>query len=541
MTVPSYTEDLTDIATGDEAAGWVELTGDDQDAEAYNAQGIPAYEDNEYPYIQGSFAVTQDCTKDTAIGSLAYPVTAITIPTDGAVFIWQCFASAFVLGTYATGGYRICIGSGIGDFNVWYTGGQDKGRMPYGGFENHVVNPTVTRDNWVGATTATINYVGGAVWVLIGPSKGEVHQVDAMRYGRGSAIFEHGEAANYCIISGFAAQNDAQANRWGLIQEQPGGYLWKGRMQLGSITNAVNFRDSNRNIFIDWTPKVTENFNLIEIINSSSSVGLSGFNITCLDTSSASKGRFLMTDAASVSLNTCSFVDMDTFVFNYSSNTVEILDCTFTRCNQVTQGGATFDGCTFSSATSAVSLLVDDLDNIDNCNFLSDGSNHAIELTTDHAGGEYTIAGCTYTNYASVSGSTGNECLYNNSGGAVTINVNGGDSPTIRNGTSASTIVNNPKFFNFTLSPSVTGYEWRLYEVTAVGSLDGSVEMDGEESATDDNQEYAYNYAGDQPIAVQIITHSFGSEDDYVESNTYYTLGSTGQNVTILLTEDDNN
>ena len=43
MTAPSYTEDLTDLATGDESTGWVELTGT-IGWEAYNANGTPAYQ-----------------------------------------------------------------------------------------------------------------------------------------------------------------------------------------------------------------------------------------------------------------------------------------------------------------------------------------------------------------------------------------------------------------------------------------------------------------------------------------------------------------
>lgn len=170
MTTPSYTEDLTDIATGDEASGWVEFTGN-----SYNSQGAPAYQDNEYPYIQGSYAVTQDTTK-TGVGSLGYNSGGITVPTDGAVFVWHNYSSPFAFGTYAQGGFRIVIGSGLADFKAWYTGGNNKDSYPYGGFVNHVVNPTISADDIAGSPTATLNYVGSAVNVLSGPGKGEPHQ-----------------------------------------------------------------------------------------------------------------------------------------------------------------------------------------------------------------------------------------------------------------------------------------------------------------------------------------------------------------------------
>jgi len=64
MAAPSYTEDLTDIATGDEAANWINFST--------NQQGTPSYSDNEYPYIQGQYAVTQTCSKTKTIANLGY-------------------------------------------------------------------------------------------------------------------------------------------------------------------------------------------------------------------------------------------------------------------------------------------------------------------------------------------------------------------------------------------------------------------------------------------------------------------------------------
>lgn len=439
MAVPSYTEDLTDIATGDELAGWVELTGTDGNGDAYNAMGVPAYGDNEYPYIQGLYAVTQDCTKSTSVGSMAFSAGSITVPTDGAILVWQNFSSPFAFGSYAQGGYRICVGSGTADFKVWYVGGNDKGRMPYGGFENHAVNPTVTADTTAGTPTAVLNFIGSAVYVVSGPSKGEPHQADVMRYGRCSAIFEHGEVGNYANIAGFALQNDNQTNRWGLIQGSPGGYLWKGRFQLGTVTNPVDFRDSNKIVFIDWTPKVTINFNLIEVINDASNVELVGYSFICLDLTTASRGRFLMTDQADVLLSKCSFADMDTFVFSYDgTNVVNVLTCIFSRCNQITQGGATITGCTFDSNVSATSIVANNPSVVTDNKFVSDGSNHAMQATV---AGDYNWNNI-LEGYATVDGSTGNEAFYNNSGGHINLTVTGGTVPYVRNeGISTTTVI----------------------------------------------------------------------------------------------------
>lgn len=360
MTAPSYTEDLTDIATGDEATGWIEFTGT-VNGEAYGTQGPPAYQDPDYPFIQGSFSVTQDCTKDASIGSLAATDAnaPYTLPTDGAYFVWHNYMVASNVGSYANGGFQVIVGTDATNFAVWFTGGVDKSPYPYGGWANHVANTTVTNDGSVG-TLGNHNYVGSAVFVTTGSSKGEVHNVDAVRYGRGSAIFEFGDGTNgYCTFAGFATQNDSNTNRWGLIQATAGGYLWKGRMSIGTATNLADFRDSGKTIFLDWTPKVTANFNLIELLNTSTNLEWTRISIICLDTTTASAGRFLMTAQCSVRLLNCSFVDMDTFVFDKGTGkTVDIDGVSFTRCNTVTQGGADIDGCTFTESTSSTAALV---------------------------------------------------------------------------------------------------------------------------------------------------------------------------------------
>jgi len=531
MTAPSYTEDLTDVSLADESSGWVEFTGTDGAGETYNVCGTPAYQDNEYPYIQGSYAVTQDTSKSSAVGSIAISSGGITVPTDGAVFVWQNYSSPFAFGTYAQGGFRICIGSGLGDFDIWYVGGNDKESYPYGGWVNHVVNPTVSADDTAGSPTATLDYIGSAIYVVSGPSKGEPHQVDAIRYGRGSAIFEYGETADYATIAGFATQNDNNSYRWGLIQAQPGGYLWKGRMQLGSASNAVDFRDSNVNIFIAWTPKVTANFNTIEVLNASSNIEMTGFTFLCLDPSgTASKGRWITTNDATIALTTCTFVDMSTFVFD-SNSTID--GCKFTRCGQVTQGGADLDNCIFDESPAAVALLVDNPDNIDNCTFNSDGNGHAIELGTACAGNSYTLTDFFVSGYATSDGSTGDEVIYNNSGGSVTINIDGGSGVSalsIRGGN--VTLVANYSF-------TVTGLESGT-EVTIVTSGTSTVLHHTESAVTSDGDgKYQITYSHGGGATVDVLIHHIDYKPDI--SNIYgLTLPGNNSSAKVNMFADEN-
>ena len=386
MTAASYTEDLTDIATGDESTGWTTFST--------NQQGSPSYQDADYPYIQGSYAVTQTCSKSKTVANLGYDYGSDTNPgTDDAIFVWQSFASAFAMDDYAgttTGqaGMCILIGNSTSNFDIWEVGGQDVPPYPYGGFICHAVCPSVTADDVTNGPRTSEQVIGAQINLTAYPSKGEPHSVDVMRFGRGSAIFEFGDLSNgYASISGFAAQNDLQTNRWGLIQEVSGGYLWKGRMQFGSATNAVDFRDSGEIIFIQWTPKVTANFNTIEIINASSRVDMTGFQFICLDTTTASQGRWITTNNADVNLQSCTFIDMSTFTFDTNTSALE---CVWTRCGLITAAGADLTGSSVNESTvaadaSAINWNVNtDPDGYLDDLTISEGANahHAIEFGT---------------------------------------------------------------------------------------------------------------------------------------------------------------
>jgi hypothetical protein len=445
MAAPSYTTNLNLLSEAESNVNWVEFTGTTTGGFDYDNQGSPQGADADWPYIQNTYSVTQTCAAAKAgYGSLAYNKGSAIggHGTDGAYLVWQLFANPNY-GTYSAGGLQILIGSAVNSFYAWNVGGSDVGVGIKLGWQNHAVNTTVPPDDNAGAYAGTgEQIVGAAVRCTASIAKGEPHCVDVIRYGRCDAVFEDGDLANgYCNIAGFAAVNDSINNKWGLIEDVDGGYLWKGLMHLGTASTPVDFRDTNVNIFIAWTPKVTENFNTIEIENINSHVEMTGFTFQVLDTSTASRGKFIMTDPADVYLDQCTFIDMYTFVFDSTTgvNTVEITDTTFRRCNEVTQGGATFDGCTFSNSDATSTLQVDNLSLITNCSFQSDGSNHAMELGPEHAGGSYNLVNCTYTGYETSNGSTGNEPIFNNSGGVVTIYAAGGSYPYYRNGPGSTT------------------------------------------------------------------------------------------------------
>jgi hypothetical protein len=135
---------------------------------------------------------------------------------------------------------------------------------------------------------------------------------------------------------------------------------------------------------------------------------------------------------------------------------------------------------------------------------------------------------------------TGNETITCDvdSGFTLTINVAAGAStPSVANdGLGDVDVVVGQTNFKFTLNPSITGYEWRLYEASGTpgdGTI-GTVELDGEESATADNQTYTYTHSVDQAIAVQILANGY---EEYLH---YDTLTDSDKDITFNLTPETN-
>ena len=425
MAAATYTTDLTTYNDCTTITGWIELTG--------MALSAPPDIDTDLA-IHGSICITSDRAK-VGLSSNAYVGAGFTLAAGEAIFVWHKFFAPNSLATLANGGVRVMIGDSGTVYDGWYMEGAET--YPYGGWVNHVVDPTTTPDQSAGTTTGTYAMVGNG-WNLPtqAPSKGNPFGTDIIRYGRGESLFELGDLANgYATFLGYSLVNDnPTTGRFGLIQAVAGGYLYKGLMTLGTATNAVEMVDSNVNINIDDTTKVLSSFNRIEVNNAASIIDWTAVNFTSLGT--GSRGEFEMIDNCSVTKDTCVFTDMSTFVYQSSAS---IDNSTYRRTDLVTSGTASFDSCTFEESFAASSSLSSDLTDFNNCSFISNGSNHGVELNSIGGGSmnwdnylESYVAGTAASPVTPTS--TGNEAIYVNvATGTLTINVGSGYTiPSIR-------------------------------------------------------------------------------------------------------------
>jgi hypothetical protein len=427
MAAPTYNHDLTDWIIDSDTTAWGELTN--------MADGALPDEADTESALQGTNTVSQATNISGAqlFSQCRILGTPVTLSSGQVFLVWHGHGVATALETYTNGGLRLAVAANsLANWKAWAVGGRDTAPFPYGKWVNNPIDPTLTAEysNGTPPTGGTSIYgVGSGGRLTSAVAKGQPHVTDIIRYGRAEARIYNGElisagdaSDNPATFTGFAALNDAQTARWGLIQETTGGYLWKGLMTLG-YSSVVKFQDSNKTILVQDTRKVSSGFNKIEVRQASSIINWTGISISCLSPSTtASKGAFEAIDNADINLNGCTFTDLDTFIFQSNST---IIDSTFRRCGQVTGGGASFNGCLFTSSTAAVSLVLTNLNQVTDCEFVSDGGNHAVNLGTISS--TVSMNWNNYlTSYAVSDGSSGNEAILVNVAASQTLTINVG-------------------------------------------------------------------------------------------------------------------
>lgn len=416
MAVPTYATDLTDII-----ADMASTTG-------WTAIGTPAAltaPETDY-FIQGSNCISKG-SWSTAIRGMIYDNGAsFTVPTSGAVLAWLAYQATNSLDTTVGGGIRVIIGSGSGDYDHFYVGGSDT--LKFDIWAPYVVDPnTATADTTTGTPSGTEQYVGGLADIpASGPSKGSPFAVDALRYGRCELRYTNGQTADYANFDGAAVYAGATIRQWGLLDSVGGVYYMQGFHSFGLTGTAVDFRDSNRAIFIRDTAKVVAAFNRLEMINSGSNVEWTNIAITALGTQSP--GTFIVTAGAFTAIG-CTFVDMGTFTF---LSTSEASLCIFRGCDQITAPGSDMTGSNVSGyeGTANTSALVWDVATdpdglLDDMAFtMGTTLTHAIEFGTTSPL-SMTLTGIDFSGY-SASTDVNNSTLHiKRTSGTVTIGLSG--------------------------------------------------------------------------------------------------------------------
>jgi len=433
MTAPTYTTDLNTFSL-------IEASGTLGEFVGLVDGGTPVNNDTD-DIIQGSYHASASCSlKAAELQSIAADYgSGVTIPTDGAILIWFKFDAGGILQTFSSGGVRIIVGADLSNHDQWTCGGSDYPPNPQGGWYNYAVNPTArTYDFRQGSGPgSTYRWAGmGILAASAGPSKGSPFKIDGLRYGRGTIIIEYGSSGDgYANFADAAAKNDANNgsdgyNRWGLFSAVAGGFLWKGRMQIGTSSNACEFTDSDAFILIDDTNNCTAYFNTIEINNASTIVNWTNVIFTALGTTSP--GRLVMNNNADMNIDACQFFNMGAFGFGGTLS--EFLNCAFSGCGQITVNGGKLNGsqisgCTVDGSATDEGAVVWDGSNpdgyLDNLTIIKGaGTHHAIEFG-DTIPASITVRGCDFSGFNATDSQYDSTFYFADTGGTITMNLVG--------------------------------------------------------------------------------------------------------------------
>lgn len=469
----------------------------------------------------------------SAIEYFALPATVDM--SDGMhVYVWMYCSG--IVDTRANGGFRIVLYSGTTNYATFFVGGNDSHKAKW----NLVFcDASATPDLETGTfDPSAVTHIGIQFKTLTNAiKKGQTFVQncfwDAIRWGYGLTITS---GSSDQITPQDIADADTTSN--GIVQIINGAAVISGKLVFGGTgTENIDFVADNWIMVYPDNPYASDDLNTILVLGNGT--GITNFNILGSFIKALTKPAVLAFSGENINeLNVLGSTLVTIGESEFIDNEV-VEDSVFANSGVIKPNGATFNRVTIKDTieTLLASLYLTsqaDAELCTNITFNRFSNSYAVYITS--AVTEFDMDNWVFDD----PDNTASYALYwAGTNGTLTINAKNGTNLTSSGCTSAggTVIVTNPKVFKFTLNPSITGYEWRIYSVTAMGSLAGAVELDGEESASVDNQTYNYEYSSDVIIAVQILAIL----QDYEESVTYYRLSNSDQDITILLTRDENN
>ena len=316
---------------------------------------------------------------------------------------------------------------------------------PLGGFIPVWIDVSRTPEVGGSANEASIGEIG--VLLDIGDVGGNASNLilDEIQYGTSGLLWD-GSTGSFSNFQTFESTNNE-----GNVVTISGVLFVYSRLEIGSST-ATTFIDSGFTLIFPDQELVASTFMgiTIDLQNASTDIDFSNGAIQSSNVSGATKRPDFLVTGASGAFNTSSvnIIGMRTIDLT-SGCTVDggVLDTL-----NLTQDGAEIKNATINArATTNVAMCNDTTfgvtSGIHDCNIVQADAGHAFEITSV---GSITLTNLTFSGFGGTVGSnlTSNSgasdaVFYNNSGGLVTLNVSGGDSPSVRNGSGATTVVNN--------------------------------------------------------------------------------------------------
>lgn len=406
------------------------------------------------------------------------------------------------------------LGSGTGAYYTYVIGSPTVDYPSRGGWVIEAIDPNIAshRDATTGSPSLTaVSYF--AAYAQCSTSKSENLCLDAIDVGVGLYMTGGDGADTDGVFSDFVTDDEGELTngRFGYVFTQSGVIFAYGRLIIGAssssgtlTTTATGFTDSG--VSIIWPEnRAAAGFSglVLDIGNASTVISMSRCNFSSNGTSAGEDTRSIVLvtgNSGTADFDACNFSGVASVDF---TDAVTATDCVFTNSGPVDAGsGAVMTGSTVSESTvaTAAAALVWDV-NLDPDGYLDDmtfvkgtGTNHALELGTTSPT-TVTLVNHTYSGYNASNGQNDSTIFVARTAGTVTINVNGGDTPTYRSA-GATVVVNNT--VSYTLTGLIADSEVRILEAGT------QTEVAGVESS---GTSFTYNYSYPTGFNVDIFIH----------------------------------
>lgn len=440
------------------------------------------------------------------------------------------------LDTKTNGGLRILAGNDATNYGEWFVDGSDT-KSATTLFLPYIVDSASDFDAVAGTFTTTGNpaqlntcdtFGGGfdsTSGIMGNFNNGLVDQITI-----GSGL--EGTGTGGTLAEWVTADEGTTSNRYGFLTTREGVLYFQGKMYFGNSSSSYVFSDTDK-IIIFPDVSVASDFFEIVVENASSDVTFDGFTIQAPGTP-----KVALTYISGIWLVKNSTVDGARVITGGSGMTIE--GSKVSNSGQITLNTMTLISSTITTSTASSALIVSstsDFANVSDVNFLNNTSGHSIEITGT---GTYTFDAITFSGGGADGTTTAD--IYNNSGGAVTVNIiNGGDTPTVRNGAGATTTVNNTVTVRINVQDTNgTAIEnARVYLVADTGGVlsAGTVILSGLTDVNGVLEDTGFNFVSNQPVTGRVRKSS--STPYYKTSPLVGAITNTGFETTAIMLLDE--
>lgn len=475
MAAPSFNLNLTTLSTCETTTGWSIGSVDDE------------------IYQQGTASLSESIRNGgTAVFT---PATAQDMSAPNThLRLWFFHTFAANLQTKANGGIRLFVNTG-NSRNEYFVGGSDTHEGAWELLSANLAAPDIDG----GADLANITSCGYIIVHADAARNLTNTWWDFFTYGTGYEVYG-GTPGDRVTWDDIAAAD--RANGYGVVQSINGVNFLNSRLILGDRVGSNNlYFDGSGELSVYYD--VGESADLYQIIVDGNSTGTTDAIIRNTVMKSASTSFDFLSNSAST--NT---VEITGTQFNRARNSIFksgqiINDNVFIECGMITPSTAAFHRNAISGYVGAQgALYLQDSISMSDISFTSSGSGHAIYIDTP---GTYNLVNFSYNGYGATG--TTEAVIYNNSGGEVTINVSGGDSPTYRNGTGATTTVLNT--VAITLTGMKDNTEVRVFDLdkNPVAGIEDAID------GSANNRSFTFSAEGGDIVNIRVFNINYQPAD----------------------------